>query len=81
MDGILVGMTTPESIMSVIGLYEEYMPTAQDRQIAFELVTLLDHVATTEQSKIESEQRSQAEAKAKAKAGPAPMGGGGRRRK
>jgi hypothetical protein len=67
MSGVLTGTLTAADATSVIELYGEHLPTARDRQKTFELMQLLDEVATRERSEQENRLREQLESQARSK--------------
>lgn len=46
MDGTLISTLRPSDAKAVIELYRVHLPTAEDRREMFELLTVLDRVAT-----------------------------------
>ena len=60
MDAILTGTLTPADACAVLELYADHVPTVQARQRAFELMTVLDQVATRKRQDREAAQRKAA---------------------
>lgn len=67
MDGILIGTMTTEAAYDAIDLYSEHMPTPLAKQQCFELMNILDQVATKTRGERESIEREQALDSARAK--------------
>lgn len=60
MDAVLVGTLTPSDAMAVLDLYADHFPALFHRQRCFELMTVLDHVATKTRAEIEDRKRKDA---------------------
>jgi hypothetical protein len=65
LDATLIGTLAPADAWSVIDLYSEHMPTERSRQQTYELMVILDRVATEKRGEKEREARERATNKPK----------------
>lgn len=74
----LLGSLTPEAAMAVMAMYDDQFPTLQSQREAWEMMWLIDKVATATRAKEEDNARKAARQAAQAKTLNMPKGGGRR---